>query len=77
MTWMQRVRDGNLVSPIQKPGYRYRFWDIALALIYGTWETAYFGWNLTPQSGAEMACDGIALLLIILACRPVHTSGDT
>ncbi len=38
-----------------------------LAGFYGIAETAYFGWNATPQSGAEMICDGITALLFVLA----------
>jgi len=30
-------------------------------------ETAYFGWNLTPQSTAELFADGLALALYALA----------
>lgn len=73
MSWMQNVRDGKLrraEEPVLSP--RYRWLEILLAVGYGWWETAYFGWNLFPSSGAEMACDGIALLLLIVACRPVQ-----
>lgn len=73
MSWMQDVRDGrtrDAHKPLLSPNYRW--WEILLALGYGWWETAYFGWNLFPSSGAEMACDGIALLLLIVACRPVQ-----
>lgn len=40
---------------------------IFLALMFSLFETAYFGWNLTPQSDAEMICDGISLLIFALA----------
>lgn len=38
-----------------------------LALAWGISETAYFGWNWQPQSHAELACDGFAVLLMALA----------
>lgn len=38
-----------------------------LSLIFGWMETAYFGWNFTPQSDAELICDGITLLLFALS----------
>lgn len=40
---------------------------VLLSLMFGVTETAYFGWNLTPQSDAEMICDGISLLIFALA----------
>jgi hypothetical protein len=49
----------------------YGWLNLALALGYGWWETAYFGWNAFPKSGAEMACDGIALLLIIITSNRI------
>jgi len=33
------------------------------AIIFGLFETAYFGWNFTAQSDAEMICDGITMIL--------------
>ncbi|WP_370601129.1 hypothetical protein [Pseudomonas nitroreducens] len=38
-----------------------------LGLFFGLIETAYFGWNMTPQSDAEMICDGIAIGISALA----------
>ncbi|MGI3042872.1 hypothetical protein [Shewanella algae] len=38
-----------------------------IGLFFGIAEIWYFGWNLTPQSDAEMICDGIALLILALA----------
>lgn len=53
-------------------------WPIfALAMFFGIVETRYFGWNLFPQSPAEVICDGIVCLLMALAlvCRlDVRTS---
>lgn len=39
--------------------YRIMF----LGLFFGGIETAYFGWNFTPQSEAEVVCDGIVILI--------------
>jgi len=37
------------------------------AIIFGIIETAYFGWNFTPQSDAEMICDGITMIIASMA----------
>jgi len=37
------------------------------AIIFGLVETAYFGWNFTPQSDAEMICDGITMAIGAMA----------
>ena len=41
------------------------------ALIIAIWwwltETAYFGWNATPQSSAELIADGVALLMLLVS----------
>ena len=42
-------------------------------LFYGFVETAYFGWNWSPQSDAEIICDGIAMLIMAMAfLTPTH-----
>jgi len=38
-----------------------------IALMYGYCTMQYFGWNLTPQSDAEMICDGIVAILCAIA----------
>ena len=38
-----------------------------LALLYGLFETAYFGWNLLPGSDAEILADGIVVLIVGMA----------
>lgn len=38
-----------------------------IAGIYWLSETAYFGWNWSPQSSAEVVADGIAMILLALA----------
>lgn len=42
-----------------------RIW--LLAVLFGFYETAYFGWNFTPASPAEMICDGFVALLLALS----------
>ena len=45
------------------------YWILFLTgVIFGLCETAYFGWNLHPQSEAERICDYIAICLIIASC---------
>lgn len=31
-------------------------------------ETAYFGWNMTPQSNAEATCDHVGGLMVLAGC---------
>jgi len=38
-----------------------------LALLFAIASNAYFGWNWTPQSDAEVICDGIVFLLVAVA----------
>lgn len=38
-----------------------------LAACFWVLETAYFGWNLSPQSDAEVVCDGIVMMLAAIA----------
>lgn len=41
---------------------------ILLLAFYFWWiETRYFGWNIWPESPAEVVCDGIVCLLCALA----------
>ena len=46
-------------------------WYIAIAWIvvveFFIKQNNYFGWNLTPQSGAELIADGITLMLVSLS----------
>ena len=73
MSMMQTFRDG----PRRAPRMLRGIWNLALAVGYAWLETAYFGWNLLPKSGAEMACDGIALLLLIVTSeRMVTLNGE-
>lgn len=70
---LQDFRDGTVFRSRARRGSRpsYGWWNLALALGYGLWEPAYFGWSAFPKSGAEMACDGIALLLIIITSNRI------
>ena len=36
---------------------------LVIALIFALIETNYFGWNIFPQSHAEIICDTIACML--------------
>lgn len=65
MSLMQDFRDGTVLAKRRTPP-RVGWWNLAMAVAYGWGETAYFGWNLIPKSGEEVACDGIALLLLIV-----------
>ena len=38
-----------------------------LASCFWVLETAYFGWNLSHQSDAEVVCDGIVMALAMIA----------
>jgi hypothetical protein len=38
-----------------------------IATMFAVVENAYFGWNLTPKSDAELICDGIAMVMYALA----------
>lgn len=38
-----------------------------IAIIFGVASNAWFGWNWTPKSDAEVICDGIVLLLVAVA----------
>ena len=43
-------------------------WTIMFfALCFNLIETAYFGWNFTPHSDAELICDGICFLIGAMA----------
>jgi len=38
-------------------------WIFVLEIFYCTVETAYFGWNFTPASEAELIADGISTII--------------
>lgn len=40
---------------------------LVIALLYGLWQTAYFGWNAFPGSEAEIIADGITALIFALS----------
>lgn len=43
-----------------------------LAIVFEIASNAHFGWNWTPQSDAELICDGIALVLVVVAVAGSH-----
>ena len=46
------------------------------AMLFGLAETAYFGWNWLPKSGAEVICDGITLVIFALSFVAKKESND-
>lgn len=42
-------------------------WILGIATFFWLMETAYFGWNITPKSEAELICDGLVALMCCLA----------
>lgn len=38
-----------------------------LGSIWTIWENAYFGWNWTAHSDAEIICDGMAFAILALS----------
>jgi len=63
----------------------HRWLRIYLFIAYFRLQNNYFGWNLTPQSDAELITDGIHILLLVLAIWPenkpaqvfnVHNNSD-
>ena len=51
---------------------RINWYTFGLAMFFSVVETNYFGWNMTPQSEAELICDGITLLLFALSFGPAY-----
>jgi hypothetical protein len=37
-----------------------------IGFLFWLLETGYFGWNALPQSPAEVICDGIAALIVVV-----------
>lgn len=69
---MELLTPGSMVrihqrSPnlIRMGAERQMLWMIAI--IFGVASNAWFGWNWTPKSDAEVICDGIVLLLVAVA----------
>ena len=40
---------------------------IVVATVFWMFETHYFGWNMNPQSDAELICDGIVAVIFAMA----------
>lgn len=55
-------------------------WYIAIAWLvvveFFIKQNKYFGWNLEPQSDAELMADGITLVLISLAALITFVTGE-
>jgi hypothetical protein len=45
-----------------------------LALIFAHMETVYFGSNFLPQSGMELLCDIVSILILILGIHYISKS---
>jgi len=43
-----------------------RFWAFTAILWYSWEQNEYFGWNMFPQSQAELIADGINVLMWVL-----------
>jgi hypothetical protein len=75
MNIMQAIRDGR-----SRPTARSRRpsrinWPVFfVGQFFWLVETSYFGWNLAPQSEAEVICDGIFLLITALSFRPASSA---
>lgn len=39
---------------------------VIIAFLFWLAETAFFGWNKTPQSSAERVCDYLALIILVI-----------
>jgi hypothetical protein len=80
MSWLQEIRDGRTVRPVEAAETKYQVnWIVLFIGIFFWWmETKYFGWNMVPGSDAELICDGIALLIQALAFQrvPVRRPGS-
>ncbi len=50
---------------------KIRYSILFIGIAYWLFETAHFGWNLLPQSDAEIICDGISLLILAFAIVPL------
>ena len=40
-----------------------------ISVFFAIVETGYFGWNIGPESDAEIICDGITMLLLAMAFK--------
>jgi hypothetical protein len=49
--------------------YEINWLVIGMGQLWWLIETAHFGWNLAPQSDAELICDGIVLLITSLGVK--------
>jgi len=54
-----------------KRAYQFDWARGTAGIAFWLMETAYFGWNATPKSDAELICDGISLLIWALAWQRI------
>ena len=48
-------------------------WILLFAFVFWFHETSYFGWNFTPQSSAELICDGIVWVMVCIGIAARRT----
>lgn len=46
--------------------YKFGSFLVVIGFVFNFLETWYFGWNLKPQSPAEMVCDYIAAFVMLI-----------
>lgn len=44
---------------------------ILCACGFAAWQNAYFGHNTFPKSDAELICDGIAMLMVVIGLASI------
>ena len=47
-----------------------------ISILFWAVSTHYFGWNMTPQSDAELICDGITMLILAMAFLKEPTANE-
>ena len=57
------------MSGLEEEGEEMNWLIWIIAVFFGFAETAYFGWNTLPNSPEELICDGITLILMVLALK--------
>lgn len=49
---------------------------IAFAVIFGALETIYFGFNLLPGNFAELMCDAVSVMSLIIGINLISIKRD-
>jgi len=52
--------------------YTINWVRLLFGAVYAVWETKYFGWHEVPVTNAEIICDGIVFLLLVLSIHKVE-----